>query len=458
MKSEKLKLKMLILILFLLNIVSCKEKPPVVPPQPPETKVTLMEENKSCTEIWVRLTLENFTLPVYVELKKDGSPEIQISNFTSNDTLLYIDSLWPGKTYNINAIVTNTEQIDTSAWLQAVTLDTTTHNFNYQTFELGDPSTGNSSILWDVDIIDENNIWAVGEIYVNDSLGMARRYNAAHWDGNNWDLERIPYYYQGQSFYNPIQSILTFDINDIWFCGNGVIHWDGNQYNPISIPISIWGPYQMNKIWGTSSDNLYIIGNNGNIAYYNGSGWRSIESGTELDLTDSYGNSNEEVYSSGVNIAESEGILLKGNSDQFNVMINSEIITENELFSKLYGILESVWIDENNTLYTGGNLLFQYKNSEWDYVRSLPENYIGGNPGTYYRGFIYSIRGNGSNDYIIAGDRNTLKHFNGLSWEQLGLPYDPQSPIIWRSVRMKNNTAVAVGDKGSKAFIILLNK
>ncbi len=113
---------------------------------------------------------------------------------------------------------------------------------------------------------------------------------------------------------------------------------------------------------------------------------------------------------------------------------------------------------ENNTVYTGGNLLFRYKNNSWDYVRSLPENYIGGNPGTYNRGFIASIRGNGSNDYIIAGDRNTLRHFNGVSWEQLGLPYDPQSPIVWRSVKMKDSTAVAVGDKGSNAFIILLNK
>ena len=102
--------------------------------------------------------------------------------------------------------------------------------------------------------------------------------------------------------------------------------------------------------------------------------------------------------------------------------------------------------------------MFQYKNNEWDYVRSLPENYIGGNPGTYYRGFIYSINGNVSNDLIIAGDRNTLKHFNGISWNQIGLPYSPSSPVIWYRIAQKGNTVVAVGDKGSYAFIILLRK
>jgi hypothetical protein len=74
-----------------------------------------------------------------------------------------------------------------------------------------------------------------------------------------------------------------------------------------------------------------------------------------------------------------------------------------------------------------------------------------------HRGFISSIRGNGSNDFVIAGDRNTLKHFNGISWQQIGLPYNPQSQISLIA-KQKGNTVVAVGSNGSKAFIILLNR
>ncbi len=71
MKTNILNIKILIVILFLLNIAACKEDtPPVVPPQPPQTKVVLTEENKSCTEIWLKLSLENFTLPVNVESEK----------------------------------------------------------------------------------------------------------------------------------------------------------------------------------------------------------------------------------------------------------------------------------------------------------------------------------------------------------------------------------------------------
>ena len=45
--------------------------------------------------------------------------------------------------------------------------DTTSHNFTWETWTFGEHS---SSVLNDVAIIDENNIWAVGEIYMNDSL------------------------------------------------------------------------------------------------------------------------------------------------------------------------------------------------------------------------------------------------------------------------------------------------
>ncbi len=45
----------------------------------------------------------------------------------------------------------------------AVTMDTTTQNFTFETVEFGDGFS--SSYFNDVWIFDENNIWAVGYIY-----------------------------------------------------------------------------------------------------------------------------------------------------------------------------------------------------------------------------------------------------------------------------------------------------
>jgi hypothetical protein len=138
-------------------------------------------------------------------------------------------------------------------------------------------------------------------------------------------------------------------------------------------------------------------------------------------------------------------------------MVEGEIIDESELFNpKLYGRIGTVWVDENNTLYTAGDFLYEYKNEKWGFVTSLPENYLGGDQNAI--GYITSIRGNLSNDIVLAGTSNTLRHFNGIDWQQLGLPYDPSSNIGLRGVEIKGNIAVAVGRKGSKAFIILLNR
>lgn len=69
-------------------------------------------------------------------------------------------------------------------------MDTTSHNFTWQAFEFGKQT--NVSRLFDVAIINENDIWAVGEIYMNDSLGnpATNAYNAVHWDGTTGSQEK----------------------------------------------------------------------------------------------------------------------------------------------------------------------------------------------------------------------------------------------------------------------------
>lgn len=66
-------------------------------------------------------------------------------------------------------------------------LDTTSHNFVWEIDTLG--SYG--SYLMDVVIIDENDVWAVGQIKSgydttisgNDTFYTPIKYNAVHWDG-----------------------------------------------------------------------------------------------------------------------------------------------------------------------------------------------------------------------------------------------------------------------------------
>ncbi len=432
--------------------ISCSTTDPKLEP---DLKLEL--KDVSCTEAWLQLTTNNIQLPATINLLINNSVA-QVFNLSTQDSLLYIDSLLPNQTYKLIATIQQGD--NASNELTVTTLDTTSHNFTWQAFEFGIQT--NVSRLFDVAIINENNIWAVGEIYLNDSLGNtdSKRYNAIKWNGTNWTVIRIPYNYQGADFYNPIQSVFAFGSNDIWFCGNGVIHWDGNNFNPMPIPTNVWGPYQMNKIWGNSSNNLYIVGNNGSIAYYQNGIWTKIESGTSLFLADIAVNSSNQLFTCGLNMSTVVGIIVKiENGTNFSTLVESDNISPSQLFKpKLYGAISSICFDQSNTLYAAGNIVYQYKFGRWDYLRSLPENYIGGNPGAFYRGYIYKIRANSSNDILIAGDRNTLKHFNGSTWQQIGMPYDPQIDLVWRGMETKNNTTVIVGSHNSNAIIMMIKK
>ena len=138
--------------------------------------------------------------------------------------------------------------------VRLTTMDTTSHRFQWEIVEF--PSPFGSGVLYDVAIINENDIWAVGEIYA-DSANPAEPYNAVHWDGSEWELKKIPFYDEtGYAWYTPLESIIAFSRDDIWF--EAGVHWNGKQY--ISKKININFPSHVNKMWGTSSHDLYIIG------------------------------------------------------------------------------------------------------------------------------------------------------------------------------------------------------
>ena len=274
-----------IVLLLILLFVHCDTT------EPPESKasLSLTLEDVSCTEAWITLKSTNLQIPNSITIKQNNQIRMTINSATA-DTLLYIDSLLPKENYSFTATTTTNNQQLTTNGVLAQTLDTTSHNFTWQTFTFGQHS---SSVLYDVAIIDENNIWAVGEIYMNDSLGNPdpHAYNAVHWDGQSWELKRIMFYtICGQASLSsyPAKAIFAFSENDIWIAGGGrqLPRIDGiNQVDKICLPFSM----VINKIWGSSSNDLYAVGNGGIIAHYSNGNWTKIESGTQINLLDIWG-------------------------------------------------------------------------------------------------------------------------------------------------------------------------
>jgi len=146
-----------LLFTFTFLLVSCNTTGPK-----PERDVVLKLEDVSSTEVWLKLSLNNFTTTTQVQLKRNGKA-VNTFTITSGDTTLYDNSLNPNSTYTYQAIeLQNGKETAKSELVTAQTMDTTSNNFTWQKYYFGGAAF---SVLHDVAIVNDSDIWAVGEIH-----------------------------------------------------------------------------------------------------------------------------------------------------------------------------------------------------------------------------------------------------------------------------------------------------
>ena len=145
----------------------------------------LSVELVSSTEAWLKVNAEGESGDIIIT-----SNEKEIKSFTApkNDTVVYIDSLLPNKNYTLQALVAqNGKIIGKSEKVTSATLDTTSHNFTWNTFTFGD---GGSSVINDVAIVNDTSGLCSGRNLYNDSTGKPdqKPYNFAKWNGEKWEF------------------------------------------------------------------------------------------------------------------------------------------------------------------------------------------------------------------------------------------------------------------------------
>jgi hypothetical protein len=353
-----------ILFIILLIVIGCNTT------EPPEGQgISLKLEDVSCTETWIQLTTTNLQLPASITIKQtnpNGDTKTQILNLITKDSLLYTDSILPNQTYKFQSFIQSINQSSNEVTL--TTMDTTSHNFIFETFTFGD--IGNS-VLFDLAIISPENIWCVGEINIADtSINGYTTYNAVHWDGSQWELKRI--LYQG-SFWT-IRTVFAFNENDIWF--SAFVRYDGQNF--IELPISpILNGWTINKIWVRSSNDLYAVGNDGNIAHYQNSQWRRITSGTDVDLKDIYGTPDgKELWTCGWSNQNGRVAILEIKGDEVESIWDSQTNTSLDIYRGL--LLNTLYANGNNEFLLATGVVLRHSLLDKRIVRYEWVNYQNG--------------------------------------------------------------------------------
>ena len=398
--------------------------------------LTLTVNGVNSTEVFIKLSTNNVTLPASVSLSRNNK---QINSFTlvTADTTIVDEGLSPNQSYTYQATIqssNHTAAVKSEAVI-ATTMDTTSHNFTWQMFTFGDAGAG-SSTLYDVAMINENNIWAVGAIYLKDSTGQPdpNAYNAVHWNGSKWELKRIKTNACGGVVYPPIKTIFAFSSNDILFAhiDGSISHYNGIEFtNDCSLITQLNG--SANKMWGRSKNDFYVVSGNGFVALYQNGQWQKIESGTNWDIYDVFGYTNSD---------NSQQEILCASTDQNNYS-NSTILKISDktkvdrIDLNTNRLTGSVWTDRGFPIYVCGDGIFTNKSGEWDEIK-LPVNYA-----------TSKIRGNGLNDIFLCGVLGLIAHYNGGDWKVYNDVYN----AVYTSVNFKGDVAAFVGWRNGKGVI-----
>jgi hypothetical protein len=313
--------------------------------------------------------------------------------------------------------------------------DTTSHNFTWKIQRFGEAA---SSVLYDVAILDDTLAFAVGEIYVKDSLGQpdARANNLCIWNGNTWTLRQLNY----GAGVPVIRSVFSFGPAEAWL--DPWFHWDGIAFQQLAIDPVLIG-FRIQRMWGNDGV-LYAGGTNGFIGRFDGSRWRALATGTSLPIQDIWGATDSRTGRKQVLALASNYLQVPTGKkllriDGTNVSALSD--------SGLPKILSGLWFSAGKTCYVVGDGLFQKANvsdaSPWS---------------PFHDGLVHpytvAVRGSSSNDIFIVGHFGAVLHFNGATWHnyqsELAL-----TGVVFHAVAIKGNIVIAVGEEAGRAVTLL---
>ena len=418
----------IVLFLFLMVLLTCERVN--APYQACNLQFGI--EDVSTTEVWIKLST-NTNVPE-IEIRRDQLVVFHEQNF-KGDTIITDSGLEPGMTFQYQLYLKRKNRNwNKCQMVQATTPDTTSHNFQWTIYEF--PSPYGSPTLYDVEIIDENDIWVVGEIK-SDSIRPWEPYNAVHWDGNKWELKKIPFVDKtGYIWYTPISSIFAFSPNEIWF--EAGIHYNGQEF--ISKPINIDFPSNVKRMWGPSSQDVFIVGYFGLIAHYNGRKWKKIPTETTLPIEDIWGGWNPKTGKQEV-ICVTTGGTNPRSWTIIDVQQDNAIPLSRDGLSPF---LDGIWFVPGKGYYVVGDGIFFkndiYSDSPWKMIKV----------NSY---FSHGIRGNNLCDIVIAGAYGEILHYNGYSWENYTDVLGKR--IGYEEIDIKGDIVVAVGDFLGNAVITM---
>ncbi|MDO9549040.1 MAG: hypothetical protein Q7J65_08775 [Candidatus Marinimicrobia bacterium] len=413
-------------IIAALLLTSCPEEPK---PEPePNYDIFLSVEDFLCIWVTLKVTIPDSGNINYFMIKREGK-EIINTTLLNEDTLITDTDLRPDTDYTYRAYFLKGSTVkDSSDELTVHTLPTTSHDFTWEIDRIGVHPTHFN----DVQIISENDVWAVGDIrledtYTYDSAGVWQRpYSAAHWDGKEWKLFRFIDDYYGI----PIrpEGFQYFSDSSLWFASGSILHFDGDTTKLMWTQNYSAGEF-LYRVWGSSESDIWFVGSEGLIVHYDGKTFSRISTNNTIRYVDVEGTPDgKHVFVVGHNLkVPYECCVWHIDDGKMDMIYYTE---KSAPTNGKYGEVMSVGVYDHCAYFQTAAGLWVY-----DFLSNSSE--------------IIPSTKNEAVSSIIAQDRNDIfgfgsiwVHFNGENWiTNNELFWD----ITWPKADFKGNFVVAGG-------------
>lgn len=316
--------------------------------------------------------------------------------------------------------------------------DITSHEYIWDVQLLGDE--GEINWLYDVAVVDDTSIYVVGYLTIE-----GQNYNFGHWDGESWDFQLVHVNWE-------LRGIKYFSENDIWVMMGTPIHWDGTQwsnYHLWNMGVFDSEDCSVYKIWANDPDNIVFIGDCGTIAFYNGTEFIRMDSGTNDDLYSITGTDITNVWVSGHSLdnASFNTSLLHFDGTQWNQHING-ILPNEPHPDMITGVIQGVYTDHPDSLWV---------KSAFGYY--ITDNGTEGDADNLSFGLDWEastkyVQGATRNNVFMVGAWDTIWHYNGINFH---LYSDISNSCSFKSVSVKSNIVTIVGNNldTSQAIVII---
>jgi formylglycine-generating enzyme required for sulfatase activity len=217
---------------------------------------------------------------------------------------------------------------------------------------------------------------------------------------------------------NILHGVWGSSTKDVFAVGDGgtVVHYDGTGWSLMG-----WiTPEHLHDVWGSSAGDVFAVGNAGTIMHYDGTTWSPMSSGTTNILFAVWGNSSSDVYAVG-----EAGTILHYDGTSWGPMSSGTTIW-----------LHDAWGSRGGDVFAVGRFgtILHYDGAVWSPMTSGSSDDLEG------------IWGSSGTDVFAVGEAGTILYYDGLAWRAVGSGTTEWLLDVWGS---NSTDAYAVGQGGT---------